>query len=351
MKTNETRMKSRYASGMVLALVSATVLVGCAKKYIPPEIDYDDAAPAIRTTDPVAPVKVVEVPKTLPLPGQLKPVDGGKKTVEAADPKTRISAANEAARMQPVRDGFINAVQVYPFSAGALYQVYAAPGQVTDIALQPGETLVGSGPVAAGDTVRWIIGDTESGTGATKQVHILVKPTRPDLQTNLVINTNLRTYHLELRSTEKTYMASVSWQYPADQLIALRRQNAKAAEMQAVAPGVDISKINFRYRIEGDAAPWRPLRAFDDGSKVYIEFPSGIGQGEMPPLFVIGASANSELVNYRARQNYYVVDRLFAAAELRLGDKDTQKRVRIVRTDGRPATVKRTALFSSGGDR
>jgi type IV secretion system protein VirB9 len=42
------------------------------------------------------------------------------------------------------------------------------------------------------------------------------------------------------------------------------------------------------------------------------------------------------LVNYRARQNYYVVDRLFAAAELRLGDKDSEKRVRIVRTDGRP---------------
>jgi type IV secretion system protein VirB9 len=334
-----------------MALVSATVLAGCAKKYIPPEIDYDDAAPAMLRADPVLPVKVVEIPKTLPLPGQLKPVEGSKAKAESTDPKQRISAANEAARMQPVRDGFINAVQVYPFSAGALYQVYAAPGQVTDIALQPGETLVGSGPVAAGDTVRWIIGDTESGAGATRQVHILVKPTRPDLQTNLVINTNLRTYHLELRSTEKTYMASVSWQYPADQLIALRRQNAKAAETQAVASGVDISKINFRYRIEGDAAAWRPLRAFDDGSKVYIEFPSGIGQGEMPPLFVIGGSGNSELVNYRARQNYYVVDRLFAAAELRLGDKDTQRRVRIVRTDGRPATAKRTALFSSENSR
>ncbi|MNL03520.1 Conjugal transfer protein [compost metagenome] len=346
MKESETRMKSHCASAMVLALVSATALAGCAKKYIPPEIDYDDAAPAMLRADPVAPVKVVEVPKTLPLPGQLKPVDGGKRAADAADPKARISAANEAARMQPVRDGFINAVQVYPFALGALYQVYAAPGQVTDVALQPGETLVGSGPVAAGDTVRWIIGDTESGTGTTKQVHILVKPTRADLQTNLVINTNLRTYHLELRSTEKTYMASVSWQYPVDQLIALRRQNARAAETQAVASGVDISKINFRYRIEGDAAPWRPLRAFDDGAKVYIEFPSGIGQGEMPPLFVIGGSGNSELVNYRTRQNYYVVDRLFAAAELRLGDKDTQKRVRIVRTDGRSATAKRTALFS-----
>lgn len=335
-KNNRTWRHGHCSSALILLTLSATALAGCASKYTPPEIDYDDAAPAALTVDPVGPVKVVELPKPLPLPGQLKPVDGGKTRPEPADPKARIAQANEAARMQPVRNGFINAVQVYPFSPGTLYQVYAAPGQVTDIALQPGEQLVGSGPVAAGDTVRWIVGDTESGAGDRRQVHILVKPTRPDLQTNLVINTNLRTYHMELRSTEKTYMASVSWQYPQDQLIALRRQNARAAEVQPVATGIDISKLNFRYRIEGDSAPWRPLRAFDDGSKVYIEFPSGIGQGEMPPLFVIGTAGDSELVNYRARQNYYVVDRLFAAAELRLGDKNSAKRVRIVRTDGRP---------------
>ena len=117
--------------------------------------------------------------------------------------------------MQPTRAGYINAIQVYPFSDGALYQVYAAPGEITDIALEPGEQLVGPGPVAAGDTVRWIIGDTESGTGAGKRVHILVKPTRPDLVTNLIINTDRRTYHLELRSDDKTYMASVSWAYAA----------------------------------------------------------------------------------------------------------------------------------------
>ena len=67
-----------------------------------------------------------------------------------------------------------------------------------------------------------------------------------------------------------------------------------------------------------------------------VEFPSGIRQGEMPPLFVIGPAGGSELVNYRVRANYYIVDRLFAAAELRLGDKDSERRVRIVRTDGRP---------------
>jgi len=317
-------------------LLAGLALAGCATNTPPPEIQYDNAAPAMHTVDPPAPVTVVPVPEPLPLPGQLQPVTEAKVPKEPANPTTRVNQANAAARMQPVRDGFINAVQVYPYSAGALYQVYTAPGDVTDVALQEGEQLVGSGPVAAGDTVRWIIGDTESGTGATKKIHILVKPTRPSLQTNLVINTDRRTYLLELRSTAHTYMASVSWQYPEDQLIALRRQNKEAETQQPIASGIDIAALNFRYAIDGDNAPWKPLRAFDDGAKVYIEFPSGIKQGEMPPLFVVGPAGGSELVNYRIRRNYLIVDRLFPAAELRMGDEDSARRIRITRTDGKP---------------
>ncbi len=326
-------------AGLPLILLATTALAGCATTQKPPEISYDSAAPAVQTVDPPAPVTVVELPRPLPLPGQMKPVETTRSAPEPADPTARDNQANAAARIQPVRNGFINSMQVYPFTQGALYQVYTAVGQITDIALQPGEQLVGSGPVAAGDTVRWIIGDTESGSGATKQIHILVKPTRTELMTNLVINTNLRTYYMELRSTERTYMASVSWQYPQDQLIALRRQNAEAQATQPVATGVDISRVNFRYEIDGDRAPWRPLRAFDDGRQVFIEFPRGIGQGEMPPLFVVGPDGNtSELVNYRVRGNHMIVDRLFAAAELRFGSDKNQKRVRITRTDGRPAS-------------
>jgi P-type conjugative transfer protein TrbG len=273
------------------------------------------------------------------LPGQLKPLPapGRSAPPEPADPRARIEAANGAARVQPTRAGYINAVQVYPFSDGALYQLYAAPGQITDIALEPGEQLAGTGPVAAGDTVRWIIGDTESGSGASKRVHILVKPSRADLFTNLVINTDRRTYHLEMRSAERTYMASVSWSYAADQLIALRQQNVRAEAAQPVGSGIDVDALNFRYRVEGDTPAWRPLRAYDDGRQVFVEFPRGIAQGEMPPLWVIGAAGGAELVNYRVRGRYMIVDRLFAAAELRLGGEH-QKTVRIVRTDGRPTS-------------
>ncbi|HEX4077431.1 MAG TPA: P-type conjugative transfer protein TrbG [Rhizomicrobium sp.] len=318
-----------------LLLLSGS-LAACST-WKPPQIFYDDTPrQAVLEPQPPKPVQVVELPKPLPLPGQLKRLPRGKtEGPEAADPRTRIQRANGAARIQPTRAGYINAIQVYPFTEGALYQVYAAPGEITDIALKAGERLVGSGPVAAGDTVRWIIGDTESGAGTSKRVHILIKPTRPDLVTNLVINTDRRTYHIELRSDTKTYMASVSWAYPGDQLIALRGQDAAAETLAPVASGVDIDALNFRYRIEGDTPAWRPLRAFDDGRQVFIEFPRGIGQGEMPPLWVIGAEGGAELVNYRVRGNHMIVDRLFAAAELRLGGEHQQK-VRIVRTDGRP---------------
>jgi P-type conjugative transfer protein TrbG len=321
----------------LVAALLGSVSLGACSTWKPPEISYDDTPrPAVLQPDPPKPVEIVQLPQPLPLPGQLKPIPGAKTAPpEAAEPRKRIEQANRAARMQPTRAGYINAIQVYPFSDGALYQLYAAPGEVTDITLETGEQLVGSGPVATGDTVRWVIGDTESGTGPTKRVHILVKPTRPDLVTNLIINTDRRTYHLELRSAEKTYMASVSWIYPQDQLIALRRKNAAADAATPVAAGVDIDALNFRYRIDGDNPAWRPLRAFDDGRQVFIEFPRGIGQGEMPPLWVIGAEGAAELVNYRVQGNHMIVDRLFAAAELRLGG-DPQKKVRIVRTDGRP---------------
>ncbi|ETI64272.1 conjugative transfer protein TrbG, partial [Sphingobium sp. C100] len=249
---------------------------------------------------------------------------------EPADPRKRIARANAAARIEPVGDLYINATQVWPYSAGALYQLYTSPGHVTDIALEPGEKLVS---VSAGDTVRWIVGDTTSGSGAAAQVHILAKPTANGLGTNLVINTDRRTYHLELSSAPDSWMASVSWTYPGDRLLALRRGTAEADSAAPIATGLTLDQLSFRYSISGGRPSWRPLRAFDDGTRVYVQFPAGIAQGELPPLFVIGANGDTELVNYRVRSPYYIVDRMFGAAELRLGGKKADV-VRIERDDG-----------------
>lgn len=317
-------------SAIVLALA------GCATQGKPaPRISLNEPVQAQPLPEPPKPIAVVEVPQVLPMPAQMKPLSGvanNQTSPEPVDEKRRVTHANREARMPPTREGYINAIQVWPYSEGALYQVYATPGRVTVIGLQEGEELV---TVAAGDTVRWIVGDTSSGAGDALRVSVLVKPIRSNLNTNLVISTSRRTYLIELTSTEKAWMASVSWNYPKDRMLALQRQ-ARAAQVSApVDTGLSLERIRFRYAISGSNPPWQPLRAFDDGEKVYIQFPAGIAQGELPPMFVIGAQGDGQLVNYRFRSPYYIVDRLFGAAELRLG-ADKGDVVRIERTDGLP---------------
>jgi type IV secretion system protein VirB9 len=207
--------------------------------------------------------------------------------------------------------------EVHPWRPGAVYRLEAAPGRVSDIVLQPGETLVS---VAAGDTARWVIGDTSSGAGTGRRTHILVKPARSGLRTNLVIATDRRVYRLDLESGARA-MARIAWTYPRDDLLALERRNAALEAAAPVAAGVAVDRLDFNYEIKGDRPAWRPVRAFDDGVRVFIEFPPTMAGGAAPPLFVIGSSGKAELVNYRLRGHYYIVDRLFSAAELRLGEK------------------------------
>lgn len=322
--------KYEFAIALLAGLMS-----GCATHpKPPPQIKVDEPVAAQLAAEPPKPVEVVAVPQPLPLPEQLKPIEPEptpKASAEPADEKVRVVRANDEARVAPSREGYVNAIQVWPFTDGALYQVYASPGRVTQIVLQEGEELV---TVSAGDTVRWVVGDTTSGSGAAQRVNVLVKPTRTGLKTNMAINTNRRTYLLELTSTARAWMASVSWDYPKDRMLALQKQ---AREAQATAPvdsGISLESLRFRYAITGDMPAWRPLRAFDNGERVFIQFPAGIAQAELPPLFVIGPEGDGQIVNYRARGPYYVVDRLFAAAELRLGGGKVQQVVRIERTDG-----------------
>ena len=320
----------------LLLAASVAGLAGCETAKLEAPLDPAPMKPAQEIAfDAGEPVReIVETARPYPLPGQLKLKEEPAPPPSLA-PFERIDAANDRAKVEPDLDRFLNAVQVYPFMDGALYRLYAAPEQVTDIALEPGEIL---NSVSAGDTVRWIVGNTTSGgpygNNGGERVHILVKPIAPDLKTNLVITTDRRAYHLEMRSFRETYMAAISWTYPQDQFKRRRDENEqlRKREEMIVAAGVSPGDLRFRYEIEGDKPHWRPVRVFDDGRQVFIQFPENISQGEAPPLFVLGRKGDPELVNYRMRGNYYVVDRLFAAAELRLGGKK-QDVVRIVRTD------------------
>lgn len=239
-------------------------------------------------------------------------------------PVCASEAGEQAARRGPARVTAVEAVQIHPYSDSIVYRLLASPERLTDIMLQPGEAVVS---VAAGDTARWTVGDTTSGSGTARRVHILVKPFAAGLRTNLVIATDRRVYRLELESRTSAAMTALSWTYPADELLALRHDEALARAAAPVAAALAVERLDFDYAISGDRPAWRPLRAFDDGRQTYVEFPPSLAVGEAPPLFIIGEDGEAQLVNYRVAGRFYVVDRLFDRAELRLG----QRRQQVVR--------------------
>lgn len=332
-------IRSHAAHGAALAfLVSA---VGPAVAAAPP-------AP-IAGTSPAVIARPAPAPAVAAAPPAAGPV---RRREPVTASMQAISQANAAALATPAAGAFVNAALVYDFEIGRLYRIDASPGYLTSITLRPGEHLVSK---ASGDTVRWVIGETSQGLGDSAQTVILVKPIRAGAKTNLVLTTDQRTYYLEAVSHEQPiYTSVISWNYPADDL---RDQQAAAAKIAAVqlqaqaaaasaaaalaAPVVDsglvIDHLNFGYRIDhpGARTPpvWQPVRAFDDGAKTYIQFPAALASTDAPPLFLVGADGKAQLVNYRVRGGYYIVDRLFDVAELRLGETP-QAIVRITRTGG-----------------
>ena len=296
-----------------LAAAAALPLAGC---HAPPTVYLE----AKRIPDsPLPLVKDVPVPVAVPQWRRL-PDTRSVSDSQVATTQQVIEDATRSATQRPTRDGFIAAVQTYDYVPGMVYQVIASPGHVTTIQLRAGEQLLAK---VSGDTAQWMVGDTHSGNGEETRTLVLVKPVKPDIQTNLVISTNERVYQIDLQSVSGVYHSAVQWTYPADfahQLADAQRQQIRKAEM-VIEPAVRLSDLDFGYRIRsrGRAPDWMPRRVFTDGHKTYIAFPKDLDSKDAPPLFVLGRRGEAQLVNYRVRRNYYIVDQVIRQAELRLG--------------------------------
>jgi len=294
-------------------------LFGAKKEYVfPAKRIQADPKPAIQNLPDIKKLPVLPEPK-------IKKQKLAKKSDKTESPSQIIESANRRAVLHPTEDSWINAVTVYDYIEGALYQVYCSPLHITDIMLQPGEKLTES--PAAGDTIRWIIAVTSSGSGNKKRVHILLKPVTDELHTNLVVTTSRRVYHLQIHSfkNRNQAQAGVSWRYPNENLPSMQSFiNSQNLDDENYQVNVDVKHLNFRYALDGKAR-WKPIRVFDDGKKTYIQFPDNISVGELPPLFVVSYEDKPQIVNYRFKSNFYIVDRLFQKALLQIGQNKPRK--------------------------
>ncbi|MBZ9994098.1 P-type conjugative transfer protein TrbG [Mesorhizobium sp. BH1-1-4] len=204
--------------------------------------------------------------------------------------------------------------------------VVCSPLQVCDVELQAGEVVR---DVLVGDTVRWKVEPATSGAVGGQSVHLIVKPSEPDLVSSMVVTTSRRTYHIQLKSHQTQYMARVGFEYPEDvnQKFAEIKTRMEASTIPGA--GVPAENLNFGYRTSGRAR-WKPTRVYSDGTKTYIQFPSSFGSQDAPVLFVVSGGEN-RIVNYRVKGTMMVVDYMVDRAVLISGVGWKQEKITIKR--------------------
>lgn len=281
---------------------------------------FEDAEKSALLTAQVD-LKSPDLPQASPSPTPTPKLNTSQMLENLAQEVDTLRAKNEVIRytalstQKPRAAKTIGSKTYYSYQEGDVYELRAGVDRVTDIELQRGEELT-TAPVS-GDTVRWKIGILQSGKKESKQAHVVVKPLDTGIETNILITTNKRVYHIRAVSGD-WYMPAIAWHYPDEEEAALAASILKSEEEEVI--GIPPEELRFDYEIDGDDYAWKPLRVFDDGLKTYIQMPKSLRVNEAPALFVI-EDGEPMLINYRVKGDYYVVDRLIEEAQLRVGVK------------------------------
>jgi len=292
------------------------VLGGCAAQQT--------AAPAPART-------AVEIPQV-----ESAPAAPSAAEILAAQPPEVRAAIKEHQAGEPWPTYRNGATVLYPYSAISEPVVDCAPLRTTDLQLASDETVT---DIAIGDQERWLATPASSGDPRNPVAHIALKPQLPGIATNLTVYTTRHIYHLSLRSRGRA-LDEVAFYYPDEVIAAMQAADAQKAQPAAnnsvsdQIASVDPSQLNFGYEVTGPNVAFKPRRVFDDGTHVYLEEPDSMRSAAAPAL-LIAAAGGTQMVNYRVRGGYYVVDRLFDQAVLVAGVGREQDRVTITSVDRR----------------
>jgi type IV secretion system protein TrbG len=304
----------------VRALESGDAPRNGAAKHVP-------TVPALSATAPAPPVSP-EVPRSFEAKRDVALNTTGMEAVVLS--REWAESRNVPA---PGKDGRV----MYAYGGG-LPIVVCAPLHVCILELEPGEKIVGEPHI--GDSIRWEISPSVSGSGPDAIPLIIIKPRIAGLDTTMVVPTDRRAYYVRLESKPNEYVARVAFSYPEDskqkwqEYLAKQRETEQqekiAAERVAELPNTALEKMYWNYEIKGGDLSTRPLHVMDDGAKTYIQMSSETIHRELPVLVVKGPNG-SEMVNYRVKDNMYIVDRLFDRAALLLGSGKHQTKVELIR--------------------
>ena len=223
--------------------------------------------------------------------------------------------------------------------------VTCAPLHVCTVALQDGEAVTS---ISIGDTVRWLL---QNATAGNKPV-LMIKPTQAGLSTNLVVTTDKgRVYYMHLVSSKTEYIPMVTWYDPAamtrdlsaeaqasarqkaefEASIAAAKLAAEQAKAQRVVADKSVGKLDpttldFGYSCTGDAV-FKPARVFANDTHTFIQLPPGAATRDAPAVFNV-SNNETELLNSRLVNGYYIIDGKPAKLSLVLGVGDSAQTVK-----------------------
>ena len=208
-----------------------------------------------------------------------------------------------------------DSTMVFTYAPEQLYKIYCRRGYLTDLALKKGEHIKF---VGGGDTAAWQI-STSDVDGVP---HLYIKPVVETSTTNLIVTTEKRSYQLIL-NTSDWYNPMVYWTYGTEDHADMMRHREQEERLRTSSiNATSVENLDFSYKVKqkGEAKDYLPEMVFSDGARTYLKFKTLPKQ--QVPLFVTERGKKTmTLVNYRARDNYYIVDVPFDKAELRVSDR------------------------------
>ena len=237
------------------------------------------------------------------------PAPSSYSLVNPAPGNERVSYTQDAINSQG------NSTMVFTYAPEQLYKIYCRRGYLTDLAFKKGEAIQF---VGGGDTAGWSV----STTTVDGTAHLYIKPIVETSTTNLIVTTTKRSYQLIL-NTSNWYNPMVYWTYGAEDHADALLQKQQDNALRTGSVGVtSVEDLDFNYKVSGKNKEYKPEAVFSDGQRVYLKYAT-LPKQQVPIFIQEQGRKGMTLVNYRQKDNYYIIEATFEKAQLRVSERET----------------------------
>ena len=204
-----------------------------------------------------------------------------------------------------------NTANVYNYNKYKQFEINTKVGYVTDVQLRPGEVVQ---KIASGNTTQWQV-DVDIIDGVQ---HVYIKPMVSGIRTNMIINTDQRSYRFLVNSTDEMEYVVVFNFAELDREAQLKAEAEALAAQQARLDNLkrlQNTHFNTNYKViktKNVKTVCVPKNIFDDGQKTYIEVSDLALRDNLPLVYSYDdwEKGKLQLVNYRLKNNVIEIDKV-----------------------------------------